>query len=110
MIEKFPNPPKDNEKRRKQARFNEKGNRSCNNSKINSDQKIYASMAHMSVNDEFPSGNFGDSSQLSNWIMDSGAACHMTSEVSNFIPVSLEDRDKHIEVADRHHVTDKQKV
>ena len=33
----------------------------------------------------------------------------MTQEVSDFIPGSLEDTDKHIEVADRHHVTAKQK-
>ena len=39
----------------------------------NSDQKIYASMARMSGNDSCPSGNVGDSSQLRNWILDSGA-------------------------------------
>ena len=33
----------------------------------------------------------------------------MTPEVSDFIPGSLEDTDKYIEVADRHHVTAKQK-
>ena len=33
----------------------------------------------------------------------------MTLEVSNFIPGSLEDTDKHIEVADGHYVTAKQK-
>ena len=33
----------------------------------------------------------------------------MTSEVSDFIPWSLEDTDKHIEVADGHNVTVKQK-
>ena len=33
----------------------------------------------------------------------------MTPEVSNFIPISLEDTDKYIEVADGHHVTAKQK-
>ena len=33
----------------------------------------------------------------------------MTPEVSDFIPVSLEDMDKCIEVADGHHVTAKQK-
>ena len=33
----------------------------------------------------------------------------MTPEVSYFIPGSLEDTYKHIEVADRHHVTAKQK-
>ena len=34
----------------------------------------------------------------------------MTPEVSGFIPGSLLDRDKHIEVAYGHHVTAKQKV
>ena len=33
----------------------------------------------------------------------------MTPEVSDFITGSLEDTDKYIEVADRHHVTAKQK-
>ena len=33
----------------------------------------------------------------------------MTSEVLDFIPGSLEFTDKYIEVADRHHVTEKQK-
>ena len=60
-------------------------------------------------NYECPSGNFGDSSQLTNWILYYGETCHMTPEVSYFIPVSLEDTDKHIEFADRHHVTAKQK-
>ena len=66
-------------------------------------------MARMSGNDECLSGNFGDSSQLTNRILDSGARCHMTPEVSNFISGSLEDTDKNIEVAYRHHVTEKQK-
>ena len=47
---------------------------------------IYAYTACMSVNDECPSGNFGDSSQLTNWILDSGAMCHIKPEVSDFIP------------------------
>ena len=63
----------------------------------------------MSGNDECNSKSFGDSSQLTNWILDSGAMCHMTPEVSDFIPGSLEDTDKYIEVADGHHVTAKQK-
>ena len=84
LISKCPKPPKDNEKRQKQVFSNEKGNRACDNSENNSDQNIYASMAHMSSNDKFPSGHFGDSSQLTNWILDSGATCHMTPEVSNF--------------------------
>ena len=66
-------------------------------------------MEHMSNNDECPSGKFGDSSQLTNWILDSVATCHMTPEVSDFIPGSLEDTYKHNEVADVHHVTAKQK-
>ena len=67
-------------------------------------------MERMFGNDECPSGNLGDSSQFTNWILDSGATCHMTPEVSDFIPGSLEDTDKHIEVADGNHVTEKQKV
>ena len=42
--------------------------------------------------------------------MDSGATCYMTQEVTDFFPVSLEDTNKFIEVADGHHVTAKQKV
>ena len=51
LIVKFPKPSKDNEKRREQVRFNEKGNRACDNGKNNSDQNIYASMARMSGNE-----------------------------------------------------------
>ena len=64
----------------------------------------------MSGNDKCPSGNFGDSSQLTNWILDSVETCYMTPEVSDFIPGSLEDTDKYIEVEDRHNITAKQKV
>ena len=63
----------------------------------------------MSSNDECSSENYSDSSQLTNRILDLGATCHMTQEVSDLIPGSLEDMDKYIEVADRHHVTAKQK-
>ena len=86
MIAKFPRPPKDNEKRRKQVRFNEKGNCACDKSKNKYDQKIYTSMAHMSSNDESSRENYGDSSQLTNWILDSEATFHMTPDVSDFIP------------------------
>ena len=65
-------------------------------------------MARMSINDECSSENYGDSSQLTNWILDSGATCHMTPEFSDFIPGSLEDTDKYIEVVEGHHVTAKQ--
>ena len=34
----------------------------------------------------------------------------MTPEVLDFIPGSLEDTDKHIEVTDGHHITAKQKL
>ena len=67
-------------------------------------------MARMSGNDESPSRYFGDSSQLTNWVLDSGEMCHMTPQVSDFIPGLLEDTDKHIEVAGGHHVIAKQKV
>ena len=59
---------------------------------------MYASMARMSDNDENPSGYFGDSLQLTNWILYSEATCNMTPEVSDFIPGSLEDTDKHIKL------------
>ena len=70
-----------------------KGNRSCDNGKNDDDHKIYASMARMSSNDERKSVKYGDSSQLTNRILDSGATCHMTPEVSELIPGSLEDTD-----------------
>ena len=60
----------------------------------NIDQKIYAYMACMSGNDEFTSENICDSSQFTNWILDSGATCHITPEVSYFITGLLEDTDK----------------
>ena len=66
-------------------------------------------MAKMSGNDEIPSRNFGDSSQLTNQILDSGAACHMTPQVLDFIQGSLYDKNKNIEVADGHHVAAKKK-
>ena len=43
-------------------------------------------MARMSVNDKFPSGNLCDSFQLTNWVLDYEATCHMTPDVSDFIP------------------------
>ena len=89
MIAKCPMPPKDNEKRRKQVRPNEKGNCARSNGKNNDDHKIYISMERMPSSDESSSEKYCDSSQLTNWIFDSGATCHMTPEVSDFIPGSL---------------------
>ena len=66
-------------------------------------------MSRMSDNDECRSRDFGDSSQLTNWILFSGATCHMTPQVYNCIPVLLDYTDKHIEVADGNHVTGKQR-
>ena len=57
-------------------------------------------MARTSDNDKCSGRDFGDSSQLTNWNLDSGAMCHMTPQVSDFIPGLLEDTNKHIEVAD----------
>ena len=66
-------------------------------------------MARMSNDDKRENKDYGDSSQLTNWILDSGATCQMTPEVTDYISGSLEDTDKFIEVADGHHVTAKQK-
>ena len=43
----------------------------------------------MPVNEKCPSGNFGDILQLTNWILDYVAMCHMTPEVSDFITGSF---------------------
>ena len=79
----------DNQRRR--AHFNKNGNLACNSKENNSDQKIYASMALISSNDECPSRNFGDNLQVNYLILDYGATCHMTPEVSDYIPGLLED-------------------
>ena len=57
-------------------------------------------MARMSNHDVSKNKDYGDSSQLTNWILDSGATCHMTPGVKEFIPGTLEYTDKFIEVAD----------
>ena len=87
LIAKFPKTKKENEKRRKQVCFNDKGNRACGNNKNDSNQEIYASMARMSGNDKCISGNFCESSQFINWVLDSGPTCLMTPEVSYFFQV-----------------------
>ena len=51
-----------------------------------------------------PSRDFGDTVQLTNWILNSVTMWHMTPQVSNFISGSLEDTNKYIEVADGNHV------
>ena len=64
-------------------------------------------MARMSNKVESPRRNYGDSSKLNSCILDSGATCHMTPQISGFIPGSLVETDKYIEVADGHFVTAK---
>ena len=67
-------------------------------------------MARMSDNEECSSRDFGNSSKLTNCILDSGATCHMTPEVLYFILVLLGNTDKHIEVADGHQVMAKKRA
>ena len=66
-------------------------------------------MARMSNDDVRENKDYGDSLQLTYWILDSGATCHMTPEVTDFIPGSLEDTYNFIEVSDGHHVTAEKK-
>ena len=69
------------------------------------DQKIYAYMTWMYGNDNIPGRYFGNIFSLTNWILDSGSTCHMTPQVSDFIPGSLEDTDKYIADVDGYHIT-----
>ena len=72
-------------------------------------QKIYAYIACILDNDESKRRYFGDSSQMTSWLLDSGATRHIIPQVLGLILVSLENTNKHIEFADGHHVTTKQK-
>ena len=54
----------------------------------------------MSSNAESHIRNYGEGSQLTNWILDSGATCHTTTDISDFIPGSFVETDKYIKVAD----------
>ena len=65
-------------------------------------------MARMSANAENTRWDYGDSSQLTNCILDSGATCNMTPEISEFIPSSLLETDKYIDVVDSNFVKEKQ--
>ena len=70
--------------------------------------KIYVSMVRMYPNAESTRICFGDSSQPNNWILDSGATCHMKPEISDFIPDLLVETEKYIEVEDGHLITGRQ--
>ena len=85
LIVKYPKPIEDNKKRKKQVRFSERVNRALqkeyNNVDNHNDQNIYASMSRMSDNDNILSRDFSESSQLTYWILDLGATCHLTPQV-----------------------------
>ena len=92
LIAKCPKPPKDGEKKNgKKVSFKDKemGNSAKDNSDNDDDLKVYASMAQMSNDGVSKNKDCGDISELTNWILDSGATCHMTPEVTDFIPGSL---------------------
>ena len=79
-----------NKKGQKQVHFSERGNRTSQKEFkkliMTMIKNIYTYIYHMSDNKESPVRHFGDSSQLTNWILDSGTMCHMTQQVSGFIP------------------------
>ena len=77
MIAKFPKPPKDSVKIRKSEKSKEKGNRAFDNSNDDNDLKVYASITRMSSDDKRENKDYGNISQLTNFILDSGATCHM---------------------------------
>ena len=81
-----------------------------NSTDQNKSQKIYTSMTHISYNTESPRRDFGDRSQQTNSILESVTTCHMTPEISGFIPGSLVETDKYIEVSDGNFVLAKQIV
>ena len=62
----------------------------------------------MYSNAESPRSDYGDSLQLTNWILDSSVTYHMTPDISGLIPGSLAETDKYIEVSDGHFITSKQ--
>ena len=64
-------------------------------------------MSRMSFNAKSSRRDFGDSLQMNNWVLDSGATCHMTPEISDFILGSLVETDKYIEIADEYFFTEK---
>ena len=63
---------------------------------------------HIYSNAGSPILNYVDSSQLTNWILDSGVTCRMTLDISDFILGLLMETDKYIKVVDEHFFTEKQ--
>ena len=74
QISKFPKPPEDNGKELETVHFNERDDcafqKESENGDNDNDQNKYASMAQMYSNDNSSSRDFGDSSQLTDWIFD----------------------------------------
>ena len=64
-------------------------------------------MLQIPSNIESPKRNYGDSSQLKNWILDLGLTCHMTPDISDFVQVSLVEMEKYLEVAAGNYTTSK---
>ena len=62
----------------------------------------------MSSNTEIPRRYFEDILILTNCILGLGATCHMTPDISDFIPVSLVETYKYINVADGYSFAAKQ--
>ena len=89
-------------------RSTKKDKTSENSTDESKSQNIYVSMSHMSYNAKSPRRNYGDRLQLTNQILDSGATCHMTPEISGFIPGLLVETDKYVQVSDGNLVTAKQ--
>ena len=56
-------------------------------------------MAHMYTNEETPRKDYGERLQLTNYILDAGATCHMTPEISDFIPGLLVETDEYVEIS-----------
>ena len=76
ILAKCTKPPKYNKKRKNKVRFNERVNHALQKEFENGDnynnKYIYESMAQCFGNVKSPSRYFGDSLQLTNWILDSG--------------------------------------
>ena len=74
QISKFPKPPEDNGKELETVHFNERDDcafqKESENGDNDNNQKKYTSMAQMYSNDNSSSRDFGDSSQLTDWIFD----------------------------------------
>ena len=81
--------------------------KSENSTEKSKSHKIYLSMALIYSKKESLRRDFGDSSKMTDWVLDLGVTFHIKPEISDFVPGSLVEMDKYIEVADVHYVTEK---